>query len=842
MKKQLLFLLFIVSSTLAHSQAGGLDLSFNPDDIGHSFGFGAYPSVRATAEFPDGRIIIAGEITAYNATPANNILMILPDGTVDPTFDPGSGPDGIILAVALQSDGKIIIGGEFNSYDGTTRHRVARLNSDGSLDPTFQMIGTGIGGIGYTVVNAVCVQSDGRIIAGGQFNSYNNGVVYGLIRFNSNGTRDMGFNNGQGSSGPIHTITVLSDDRVLITGIFNSYNGITRHTIARLASDGTLDESFDAGMPNDHILTTTVAPDGKVIIGGRFTSISGVARGRVARLHANGDLDGGFTTGTGAAGTVLASARLGTGRIVIGGQFTQVNGQTANRIAVLEANGMPSGTFTAGTGMGAWVYSLKVLADGKILAGNAGTAYKKTGPRGLVKINTNGAWDDTFNGGSAANWTVLAMVEQPDGKILIGGRFTTYNGHPAPHIARLWPDGTRDTSFQPDGGPDGPVHALAVLPDGKILIGGTFGIVSSVGFARMARLFPDGSLDNTFNPGNSAAGSMPMPVVHSITPLPDSKILIGGHFDLYDGTPRNSLAVLNANGTLDMDFIHDIGNIQEVHVTRLDNAGNIIVGGLLGAAMSNVVRLDANGNIDATFNPSGTGANGRVTDLAMRPDGGMIIAGDLSEYNGISRAGVAGLNADGTLDMNFVPPSMDFMDVRSSVAVQADGKVLVGGVDLQRLELDGTVDGTFGTGAGMENPIEDQGDQDIRHIRVIHVLATGAIMIAGDFTSYDEAGRNRIARLHGDDITTAVSATDLPGIFRLLPNPTMDALHIVLENELLQHPMEFTIYSMEGRLIHRQLSDGHSTWMDVSNLKPGAYVLQLQGRNGVHARERFLKL
>ncbi|MEM6321521.1 MAG: delta-60 repeat domain-containing protein, partial [Bacteroidota bacterium] len=173
---------------------------------------------------------------------------------------------------------------------------------------------------------------------------------------------------------------------------------------------------------------------------------------------------------------------------------------------------------------------------------------------GLVSIPTgllsqDGSLDTSFDPGSGTNATVQSVAVQSDGKVLIGGDFTTVNGTSRARIARLNADGSLDTSFDPGSGTNGDVQSVAVQSDGKVLIGGFFTTVDGTGRRRIARLNADGSLDTSFDPGSGTNAT-----VQSVAVQSDGKVLIGGDFTSVDGTSRNSIARLNADGSLDTSF------------------------------------------------------------------------------------------------------------------------------------------------------------------------------------------------------------------------------------------------------------------------------------------------
>ncbi len=182
---------------------------------------------------------------------------------------------------------------------------------------------------------------------------------------------------------------------------------------------------------------------------------------------------------------------------------------------------------------------------------------------------------NSFIPGIGANIDVYTVVLQPDGKIIIGGLFTSYIGTTRNHIARLNTDCSLDNSFDPGTGANNNVYTAALQPDGKIIIGGSFTTYNGTTRNCIARLNADGSLDNTFYPGSGADNS-----VKTITLQPDGKIIIGGHFTLYNGTTRNSIARLNADGSLDNSFDPGTGANNNVYTTLRQPDGKIIIGGL----------------------------------------------------------------------------------------------------------------------------------------------------------------------------------------------------------------------------------------------------------------------
>ncbi|AFM10713.1 chitobiase/beta-hexosaminidase C-terminal domain-containing protein [Turneriella parva] len=360
-------------------------------------------------------------------------------GIIDATFNPGSSAN-VIQSLAIQTDGKIIIGGLFTAYNGISRNRIARVNADGTLDLTFNP-GTGANNSVYSMA----IQSDGKILIGG-------GTFFG--------------------------------------GGFTTYDGTPRSRIARINTDGSLDISFDPGTGADNsIMAIIVQPDGKIVIGGFFTSYNGTARNRIARLNADGSLDTSFNPGSGADNPILAMGVQPDGKILISGTFANYNGVSRNRIARINSDGSLDTTLAPGSGISTGgVFSMLLQTDGKIVLAGSLENYQGVPHFRILRILPDGNLDSSFATGSGFDSTVLTMALQPDGKLLFGGGFTTYNGTGRNRIARLNPDGSIDTTFVVGTGLDSSISSMGIQPDGKIVIGGSFTSYNSTSINYLARI------------------------------------------------------------------------------------------------------------------------------------------------------------------------------------------------------------------------------------------------------------------------------------------------------------------------------------------------------------------
>ncbi|HQQ62815.1 MAG TPA: thrombospondin type 3 repeat-containing protein [Pseudomonadales bacterium] len=834
---------------------GTLDTGFNP-------GTGVGSAVSALAVQPDGKVLLGGDFTTVNGVARNRIARLNVDGSLDTGFDPGTGADYTVRAVAVQPDGKVVIGGSFNSVNSVSRYYVARLNADGSLDADFNL-GSGVN----STVYAVAVQQDGKAVIGGSFTSVNGVSRNNIARLNTDGSLDAGFNPGNGTSSSVYALAVQVDGKVVIGGSFTSVNYASRNFIARLNASGSLDTGFNPGTSVNGSVNAVVAqPDSKVIIGGAFTLVNSVSRNRLARLNTDGSLDTGFDPGTGVNNSVSALAAQGSGRLLLGGSFTQYNGTAlnylarvhtgnvdadsvedtadafpANPVAAVDADrdGLPDAWLQPNTygcaadapmcngltldalvdefdnndgipaatdncpyafnpdqtdsdhdGVGD-VCDSDVDGDGApnrtdncLQASNADQLDSDGDGLGDVCDTTpmvapTASRDVSFNTGTGVNGTVYTVAAQSDGKVLIGGLFTTVNGVSRNYIARLNANGSVDTGFDPGAGPSSSIYALAVQPDGKVVIGGDFSLVSGVSRSRIARLNADGSVDASFNPGTSASA-----LVKVVALQTDGKVLIGGDFTAVNGVSRNRIARLNADGSLDASFNPGMGASSTVSTLALQLDGKVVIGGnfttVNDVSRSYIARLNFDGSLDTSFKPD---INSRVNAVAVQPDGRVVIGGDFFTVNQVSRNRIARLNADGSLDMGFNPGTGASSYVYA-LALQLDGKVVIGGafssvnnvsrIYIARLNSDGALDAGFNPGTGTNG-----------YVYALTLQANGRLLVGGGFTSYNGVAANNLLQMHTGDVDVD-GMEDAADAFPTNPVAVVDADHDGLPDSWLQ--------------------------------------------------------
>jgi uncharacterized delta-60 repeat protein len=830
-----------------------------------------------------------------SGTVTGNVAIVTVDDTPlgpaggDNSFQPGDGADGEVMAMAVQSDGKIVLGGSFRNFDRIPRAGIARLKPNGRLDSEFSPKGTG------GTIRALLIQPDGKIIAGGDFSQFNDAVHPNLVRLNADGSVDSEFRIGNGPSSTVHTLARQPDGQILLGGAFETVSGVASARVARLRSDGTVDPAFSAlAGVNGTVSAIAVQKDGRILVGGLFSMIggpnTGVTRVCLARLLSDGSPDWDFNPGWGvgpALGNpsfiydrVRAIVPLDNGEILVGGRLSRANDERRLGIVKLSAAGEVMPSFFASVGRTFFgrspsaepVSSIVVRPDGCILVGLQVSTMINGASRSLIAcLNPDGSLnpayppDLSWGGGSTGATYANALALLPDGSVLVAGKIDLADGLPRNGIARYaqppvahrkapefgvdvsnialpamevvydpglngasvqvgqdvilsvpvlsfeqvhyqweiggvaapgatnpvyrlnnvrsWdgepirllvrnsvgsaassditlkvsvprPEaGSVDTSFAPPAPINGKVKTLIRQSDGKVILGGSFVSLGGVWSPLVARLNPDGSLDS-FNPGWSTTTGM----VSAVVVQRDGRILCGGDFAVQhpsDGRVDSKLVRLLADGSRDLQFKPQLDAAGWVMAIAARDDGSVAIGGSFNeinqAPQQNVALLQADGTIAPGFLAT---VNGRVQQLVWQPDGKLLVGGAFTEVNGVGQRSIARLNSDGTLDTTFDPNGGAHGEV-DAIALQTDGRIVLGGQfsviglnwapGLARLNSNGTVDESF-------TP-----DVDSTAINDLVLQPDGKIIITGDLTAVDGLSERGVARLNSDGSLALIS-------------------------------------------------------------------------------------
>jgi uncharacterized delta-60 repeat protein len=695
MKKILLCIIAFFTLLHTYSQAGSLDSSFAGK------GWTATDIKKGNLNNEAGKQMLLQKDSSYIVVFEVNGYTVLAhfckNGVMDTKFGIGGYSDPVPMypsKAVLQCDGKIVVaGGNYHSRTGNYSFALARYNSNGSLDNSFDVDGkltTDFSSGAYA--SSLAIQKDGKIVVAGWAinpnpNTFN--IDFALVRYNSNGTLDNTFDKDgklttdfNGYDDFANSMAIQADGKIVITGQAINPNTFTNDfALVRYNSNGTLDNTFD----KDGKLTTdfnggddlaysmAIQTDGKIVVAGQaYNSTTGYNDYALARYNSNGTLDNSFDKDGKLTGLDFGVT-----------QFTAIAIQT----------------------------------DGKIVV--AGTAG---GDFALARYNSNGSLDNSFdkdgklttdfNGGDDFAYS---MAIQPNGKIVVAGRaFNPTIGNYDFALARYYSNGSLDNSFDKDGKLTGfylpgitQFTAIAIQADGKIV---------AAGWARnpntfnndiaLARYNSNGSLDNSldkdgklttdFNGGDDLAYSMAIQA--------DGKIVVAGQ--AYNSTTGNNdiaLARFKSNGSLDSSFDGDgklttdfNGGDDLAYSMAIQPNGKIVVAGVTvnpntGIKDIALVRYNSNGSLDNSFDKDGklttnfNGGDNFATSLAIQTDGKIVVAGQAYNDTGNLDFALVRYNSNGSLDNSFDGDGKQITafnvgnDFATSLAIQSNGKIVVAG-------------------------------------------------------------------------------------------------------------------------------------------------------------------
>ncbi len=827
------------------------DPTFNPWDIGYGHADGPQQLIYDHYVDPQGRIYIVGNFLEVNGKARKYIARLHADGTLDEDFDVGIGPNSTCYSVHVQSNGRILVGGSFFTFNGSSRLGIVGLMEDGSVDATWP---TEVSGY---QVSVIVEQPDGKIMIGGAFSNVNGTSRKCIARLEADGTVDPEFTTpgsfySTGNDTPnVSGIRLLPDGKILMNGMFDAYGGVISRCLARLHPTGAIDNTFSTGQgftSTETIGTTSVKdvalmPGGSMMVVGRFQFYNGVARSGVAKLSADGTLDPDHDPGSGSSFANYANGpstviHLSNGNCIIAGDIEIFNGTGVGNILRLLPDGSIDAGFQCGDGTNGTIWDMTLMGDDILLTGWF-DRYDHKGFNKIAKIDVDGVLMETFaapgtgfNRIGTIDIPVSALIRKTDGRIMAAGSFTTYNGNFRNGLVQMDPDGNIDPLHSVGIGFDQPVYALAELPDGRIVAGGWFSEYDGSVANKIMLLHADGSIDTSFN-----AGDGPNNKVNTVAVQPDGKILIGGYFYQFSGQTCWRITRLLQNGSIDPTWNVNSpsstvnGFNGEVNTILVQDDGQIIVGGDFTSynlqPVPMIARLLPSGDLDPTFDPA-AGFNAPVKTLRTTSDGKILVGGEFTYFNGSPALYLARLNNDGSRDMTFTLPGID--DQVRSIAIGDDGSIFIGGefqnVDwlprggVAQLNEDGSLRTDVSFGSGFNGQVSS-----------IFLEDQAMIIAAGSFTTYNGVGRNRIARLRLDDITMVDAWETGSARIGIHPNPALSNSSIRLEiprNDGSDRMYDVKVITSTGKLLFQRSIGIDDPVFDMAGSPPGIHQIVVE--------------
>ncbi|MEP7109991.1 MAG: hypothetical protein ABI760_18495, partial [Ferruginibacter sp.] len=664
---------------------GSPDLTFGINGL--SVAVPLYSSHAALQK--NGKIVVAGNTHNFGQgfynTVGIGVAVFNADGRLDNSFGKDGitttdlGHDELVYSVAIQDDGKIIVAGTSLDLDGGPSFiLLVRYNTDGGLD---KIQNTSLS-VSYQYANAVAIQNDGKIILGGSALLRYDSTLDLDTGFNGNGHQTI--------DGNVNCIAIQSDGKIIVAGnSLNDIGDPKDFTLARYNTNGSLDISFGVdgkqatdfgGLTNETAISIAIQTNGKIILGG-YTMDGTNINFAIARYDANGIPDSSFSVdgklitdfGNTSNDYINNIVIQNDGKLIVLG-YTGNGINTYVAAARYDVNGNADNSFdndgvlTDHISQGSTIYTCTAIqANGKILS----AGYSWNGSNydfALVRYNTDGLLDSSFSGDgklltdfNSSDDRVGAIAIQTDGRILVAGSASDNFG-----LARYNTDGSLDLTFDHDGmqtsdfGSTDFANSIAIQRDGKILAGGT----------ALARYNPNGSLDSSFDADGKLATAFDSNYPFNSNDMAlqsDGKIVIVG----LNYNTTFIVVRYNINGAKDSTFgnngeqyFEDLTGSQLTGKIVIQNDGKIMIGGGNLYAYRDLIlnsfelmRLNIDGTPDNTFNGGEilytyVNNSSRATSLAVQSDNKIIIAG--YSYNESSDDfTILRYNINGSLDSGF---------------------------------------------------------------------------------------------------------------------------------------------------------------------------------------------
>ncbi len=572
----------------------------------------APPVVYALTVMPNGDLVAGGLFTTAGGVSASNIARW--NGSVWSAL--GSGINRDVYALAVLQNGDLVAGGRFDGAGGFAASRIARWNGSGWSNMAFEINGTS------PVVRALAVIPDGRLVAGGSFTSIGGSGGRNIAVWSGAGGFSQWNTIGFGTNGPVNALTVLPGGDVVMAGSFTTANDEPANNIARW--NGFNYSTFGSGVDsfNSFVFALAVLPNGHVVAGGAFTAAGGVSARNIASV--NGSTWSALPSSDSMNGAVRCIARMSNGDLVAGGEFTSAGGVPANRIA--RWNG--AAWQPLGAGINGRVNAVVQLLNGYVIAGGRFTNA------GWTPVSNIALWNgvDWLAMGSGVNGEVKALALKQDGTLVVGGTFTSANGVGANSIATwsswVWsPMGSGIEGFF-----SRTVQALAVLPNGHVVAAGDFELAGG-SFARdLARW--NGSAWSPFGIGLS--GPAGVASGNALAVLPNGDLLVGGAFTSANGLSVNNIARWNGSAWSALGS----GVNNTVHALTVRSNGYVVAGGDFssagGASANRLAQWDG-----AAWSNLGSGMDISVYALAAPTSGELVAGGWFNTANGVSAKNIA---------------------------------------------------------------------------------------------------------------------------------------------------------------------------------------------------------
>lgn len=805
--------ILLVILVIATASGQKLDLTFQaPLPIRAAY-------INAVVAQPDGKILLAGDIKFYGSRRVHNLIRLNADGSLDESFSFGGEDDMIVVNIALLPSGEIVaVSDKYDSYNDlllSTAGKLMRLDADGAISKQIPI---------HPNHQVFAVDGSGRILI----------ATPKLMRYNPDLTPDETFQDFQ-ASGSV-TAVAHTGDKILVARSFSSAQGVQKHDVVRLNTDGSLDPAFDTGAgTTDYIGSLTVQPDGKILLGNCYiNSFNGVMGRGLLRLNADGSVDTGFNPPrmNGPVSRVVASENG-----IYVAAFLEYGGETSDRLFRVDPdNGELDRTFPPARLEDFGAISLRIAMTGDHIVSNntqiLGNVF------GLSKFRSDGTYDNTFRP-EVSRYGTIKRADIHQGKMLVAGDFIRMNGMETYGIARLSLSGELDESFSLKEN-KGVVYQLKVLDGDNVLV------------TTYKKFF---KLDSQGNERPDFAWA-PFKLQYQVVKF---KVLQDGKIISAD---PNLIYRLNADGSEDPTFaIEDICCVRST-AFDFDVQGDKVIWGsafsAVGTAAANrLVRLTTNADVDPTFD-IGTGPNETVSLVKVLHNNEIIVGGFFDRFDGKQVSfPLVKLSPDGKLDLTFYNnlqsnPALPYSIVFSRKVEQLGSTIYFQDRNgIYALEVDGRVNTRFNIPA-VVSAVSDIITLTDSPGNGRAKTGTGLMYTVGNFKVEGNASPSFLLKMEVDvraappsDITTGLNETTGAGnAFSLdvYPQPVKNKLRLRIGGASGTYTSE--LFDLTGKKLLEMLLDSgasHDGELDMANIPAGLYLIKVTSENGKCSFAKFVK-
>lgn len=607
---------------------GAVDTEWNPSTNG---------PVSALAIGVTGDVYVGGNFSTAGGQPRASLAKLSGSGAgiVDADWKPA--PDGSISAIAVDANGNVFVGGDFDQIDGVSRGSIAKLSGSGagSVDPIWVQKAC--------LVTSMAIDTAGNLFVGG--NAF--GAAGCITKLSTSGDGDA--NPSWASFTNEHVLAVATDaaGNVYAGGVFTKVGDVPRSLLVKLSSSGVVDPDWNPSAEGRASLVESLATDvdGNVYVGGAFNRIAGAERLSFAALSPAGAV--GAATDAERPGIVEILVRQPDGSVIVGGDFQKADVYPRRYVFRLRADGTVDPEWNPSPD--SFVYGLAVDAAGAVYAGGIFSSIGGQPRHKIAKLSGSGTgaadpdWRPSVEGRISDNVETLAVSAAGD--LYVSGRFDTVNGFPRPRLVKLSTQGAGEVDPVWNPSPDGSVSAMAWDAGGNFYVAGGFSQIGGVARRGLAKLADTGSgvIDPVWNPAANSAVE-----VLEIDAAGD--IFVAGYFTTIGGLPRQRLAKLSSGGAGAVDPDWNPSADERVSALAVTTTGQVYISGdfttVGGQPHKKIAKLSGSGSgaPDATWNPEfsrGAGPYADVRDLEADADGNVWVAGWFSTVDGQPRKGIA---------------------------------------------------------------------------------------------------------------------------------------------------------------------------------------------------------